>query len=158
MWQKTKMNQNTVGRVVVVKGAQRVPMKDKREGKTQKRKTLQIKKNNQSEKTNFWGKGKKGDRRKTEEERIDRGDLTGKSSEKDFKMNRRQQNKVEVCNRKGFREGRVKGKGEKGGKEEQRGHKKTKKRMNKRTKKEEQIKKTRQTKGWREPHLKPHPS
>ena len=31
-------------------------------------------------------------------------------------MNRRQQNKVGVHNRKGFREGRVKGKGEKGGK------------------------------------------
>ena len=63
-------------------------------------------------------------------------------------MNRRQQNKVGVHNIKGFREGRVKGKGEKGEKEEQRGHKKTtKKRTNKRTKKEEQIKKTRQTKG-----------
>ena len=53
MWQKTKMNQNTAGRVVVVEGAQRAPTKDKREGKTQKRKTLQIRKNNQSEKTNF---------------------------------------------------------------------------------------------------------
>ena len=41
------MNQNTAGRVVVVEGA---PTKDKREGKAQKRKTLQIRKNNQSEK------------------------------------------------------------------------------------------------------------
>ena len=47
MTKNKRMNQNTAGRVVVVEGA---PTKDKREGKTQKRKTLQIRKNNQSEK------------------------------------------------------------------------------------------------------------
>ena len=60
---------------VVVEGAQRAPTKDKREGKTQKRKTLQIRKNNQNEKTNFKGKDKKGDRRKTEEGRINQGEI-----------------------------------------------------------------------------------
>ena len=89
------MNQNTAGRVVVVEGA---PTKDKREGKAQKRKTLQIRKNNQSEKKTqiFEEKVRKETGEKQKRGESTRGDSTGKSSEKDFKMNRRQQNKVEI--------------------------------------------------------------
>ena len=72
MWQKTKMNQNTAGRVVVVEKAQRAPMKDKREEKTQKRKTLQIKRTIKVRKQIFEEKVKKetGEKQK-------RGESTG---------------------------------------------------------------------------------
>ena len=65
------MNQNTAGRVVVVEGA---PMKDKREGKAQKRKTLQIRKNNQSEKKTQIFEEKV---RKETGKKQKRGELTG---------------------------------------------------------------------------------
>ena len=68
------MNQNTAGRVIVVEGAQRAPTKDKREGKTQKRKTLQIRKNNQNEKkTQIFEKKI----RKETGEKQKRGELMG---------------------------------------------------------------------------------
>ena len=65
------MNQNTAGRVVVVEGA---PTKDKREGKAQKRKTLQIRKNNQSEKKTQIFEEKV---RKETGEKQKRGESTG---------------------------------------------------------------------------------